>query len=126
MRKLQLPAREKNGARLEEKDIQLVRKKGIDGLKSQARKIVEEKLREQPENDGKQTPVAGNPVYKAMHACHCDSRRRLSRAHRVPAGRELSDDEIEAIVNLLTRWIVREHNFFREEVKKKQGKLSEF
>ncbi|MFB6144196.1 MAG: DUF4186 family protein [Candidatus Nanohaloarchaea archaeon] len=126
MRRLELPAREKNGVTLNESDIELVREIGIEGIKQQARQIVEQKLREQPDNDGMQTPMAGNPVYKAMHACRCASRKDLSRAHRIPAGRELSDKEVDAVVNLLTRWIVREHNFFREEVERKQRSLSEF
>lgn len=126
MRKLQLPGRKKDSARLDEQDIELVRQVGIEGVKQQARQIVEQKLREQPENDGKQTPVAGNPIYKAMHSCRCASRRELSKAHRIPAGREMTDKEVDAVVNLLTRWIVREHNFFRQEKQKKQQRLSQY
>lgn len=126
MRKLQLPGRKKDSARLDEQDIELVREVGIKGLKQQAREIVEQKLREQPDNDGVQTPVAGNPIYKAMHACRCDSRKGLSKAYRIPAGKRLNDKEVDAVVNLLTRWIVREHNFFRQEKQKKQQRLSEY
>lgn len=111
---------------MKEADIELVREIGVEGVKEQAKQIVEQKLREQPEKDGLQTPMAGNPVYKAMHACRCASRKELSKAHRIPAGRDLSDKEVEAVVNLLTRWIVREHNFFREELERKQRSLSDF
>jgi hypothetical protein len=95
-------------------------------LKEQAEKIVELKLRNQPENDGFQTPAAGNPVYKAMHACNAASRKELSRAHKFPAGKELTDKQVDAIVNLLIRWIVREYNFYQEERKNKQRDLSDF
>lgn len=126
MRKLKLPGRDSEKPRLTDEDIQLFRELGIEGLKEQARKIVESKLREQPENDGYQTPSAGNPVYKAMHACNAASRKELSRAHRIPAGRELDDKQIDSIVNLLIRWIVREYNFYQEERKNKQKNLGEF
>ena len=126
MRKLQLPGRSKNMPHLDETDIQLVQENGVQKVKSQAKKIVESKLREQPENDGSQTPSAGNPVYKAMHACRCASRKDLSRTHRIPAGKELTDSQVESIVNLLTRWIVREYNFYRAESGAEQKKIQDF
>ncbi|MFB6145643.1 MAG: DUF4186 family protein [Candidatus Nanohaloarchaea archaeon] len=126
MRKLKLPDRGKDRPRLGEKDIQMIRDLGVSTMKDQARQIVEMKLKEQPENDGFQTPSAGNPVYRAMHACHVDSRKNLSQTHRIPAGRDLKEDEIDAVVNLIVRWIVREYNFFIEEKEEQQRSLSEF
>lgn len=125
MRRLELPGRGEEMPRLEDRDIGLIRELGVPGMKQQIRYIVEAKIKEQPDNDGKQTPQAGNPVYKAMHACKSSSRKELSRAHRVPAGRELTDDQVEAVVNLLTRWIVREYNFYKEE-EEAQKNLEEF
>lgn len=126
MRKLKLPGRNSAQPRLDEQDIQLVEELGIKSLKQQARDIAERKLKQQPENDGGQTPVAGNPVYKAMHACRASSRKELSRAHRVPAGKELTEGQIDSIVNLLIRWIVREHNFYIQEKEQRQKSLSEY
>lgn len=126
MRKLKLPGRDGSRPRLTEEDIKLIDSVGVPEMKAQARRIVEEKLREQPENDGQQTPSAGNPVYKAMYACNTSSRKELSRAHRVPAGKDLSDKQVDAVVNLLTRWIVREYNFYKEERKEQQKNLGEF
>jgi len=126
MRKLKLPGRDTTRPRLDEKDIRLIEELGLESLKDQARHIVETKLREQPENDGNQTPSAGNPVYKAMHACNADSRKNLSKAHRVPAGKRLTDSQIDSVVNLLIRWIVREHNFFIQEKEERQRTLSHF
>ncbi len=125
MRKFKLPGRKKEQPRLDSEDIQLIKQLGISKIKEQARKIVEQKLREQPENDGKQTPVAGNPIYKAMHACNAASRQELSRAHRIPAGKEMTEKQIDAVVNLLVRWIAREHNFYQEE-QEEQKNLGEF
>lgn len=126
MRKLSLPDRDKSKPVLSEEDYIMVRELGIREIKKQAREIVEQKLRKQPENDGHQTPKAGNPVYKAMHACNCHSRRSLSRTFRIPAGRTLTDTQIDSVVNLLTRWIAREYNFYKEENKQKQGRLKDF
>lgn len=125
MRKLKLPGRDDSKPRLHEHDVALIREMGIAELKDQARDIVEQKLREQPKNDGKQTPTAGNPIYKAMHACNCASRKELSRAHRMAAGRDLTDRQIDSVVNLLVRWMVREYNFYKEE-NSRQKNLGEF
>lgn len=126
MRKLKLPGRDQTRPRLTEEDIRLIEEQGIPEIKDQTRRIVENKLKEQPDNDGHQTPSAGNPVYKAMHACNTSSRKELSRAHRMPAGPELSEQQIESVLNLLTRWIVREYNFYKEERKQQQKNLGEF
>lgn len=125
MRKLKLPGRDKTKPRLNEEDVNLIKEIGIKAVKSQAMDIVREKLQEQPDNDGKQTPTAGNPIYKAMHACNCASRREMSRGHRIAAGRTLTKRQMETIVNLLVRWMVREYNFFKEE-NSRQKNLGEF
>jgi hypothetical protein len=124
MRKLKLPGRDKTRPRLDENDIRLIKEQGIDQVKENARRIVEEKLKES-EADPK-IPTAGNPVYKAMHACNCTSRDQIFMSHRVRPEKELTDSQIESVVNLLIRWVVREHNFYREEEKEKQIKLGDF
>jgi len=125
MRRLELPGRGKDMPRLEDRDIALIRKEGVPAMKEMIESVVTNKLKKQPENDGKQTPKAGNPVYKAMHACRVSSRKELSRAHRIPAGKELTEKQIESVVNLLTRWVVREYNFYLEE-EDQQKNLNEF
>ena len=126
MRKLKLPGRSEEGPKLSEEDVQLIREAGVQKVKDQALQIVEDKLRAQPENDGMQTPRAGNPVYKAMHACGASSRKELSRNHRIPAGGEMTENQVKAVVNLLVRWIVREYNFYLEEKRAQQKNLGEF
>lgn len=93
-------------------------------MKENARKIVEEKLKSGEANPS--IPTAGNPVYKAMHACNATSRDQLFMSHRVKPEKELTESQVESIVNLLTRWIVREFNFYREEEKEKQINLGDF
>lgn len=126
MRRLKLPGRDVSRPRLDENDVQLIQEVGIDGIKEQARRMVEKKLRRQPENDGSQTPIGGNPVYKAMHACNAASRQELSMSHRIPAGKELTDSQLESVVNLVVRWVAREYNFYMEEQEQQQSRLGEF
>ena len=44
-------------------------------------------------NDGKQTPMRGHPVFIAQHATGCCCRGCFEKWHRIPAGRELTDEE---------------------------------
>lgn len=125
MRKLKLPGRSKDMPRLNEADFNLIQEVGIRQIKGQARQIVEEKLKN-PADKEHQTPYAGNPVYKAMHACNASSRKKLSRSHRIPEDKQMSEKDIDSVVNLLTRWIAREYNFYMEETPSEQKGLEEF
>lgn len=124
MRKLKLPGRDKTRPRLSEEDVELISSLGINKIKEQARGMVERYLK-RPQS-GKTVPTAGNPIYKAMHACNCSSRAELSRAHKIPANGSLSKRDKESIVNVLTRWIAREYNFFKEERELQQRELGDF
>lgn len=124
MRKLKLPGRDKTRPRLDQQDIKLIREQGIDQVKENAERVVDEKLR-QPGADPK-IPTAGNPVYKALHACNCTSRDQLFMSHRIRPEKELTETQVESVVDLLTRWIVREYNFYQEEEKEKQIRLGDF
>lgn len=125
MRKLELPGRSRNMPRLEDQDIKLIRELGINKVKEQAEQIVRIKLVE-PEEKPHSVPRAGNPVYKAMHACRASSRKDLHLAHSIPRDKKLTDSHIDSIVNLLTRWIAREYNFYREETRAEQKELADF
>ena len=124
MRKLKLPGRDQTRPKLSEEDMKLINSMGIKEIKEQARKMVERYLK-RPQSD-KKVPKAGNPVYKAMHACNCTSKRDISRAHKISASRGLSNRDKESIANLLTRWVAREYNFFKEEQEMQQQELGDF
>ena len=126
MRKLKLPGRDHSKPRLNDQDVALIREIGIKEVKEQTRELVEQKLFEPREDDRKIVPKAGNPVYKAMHACRCSSRKELSMAHRIPSDKKLSESQEDSIVNLLTRWVAREYNFYMEESPINQKKLSNY
>ena len=91
---------------LSRKDRAYLEEKGLDVIRSHARDFVRQKLAPaEPANDGKQTPMSGHPVFKAMHATACCCRSCLEKWYHVPQHRELTDAEQEAIVKLLMAWI---------------------
>lgn len=86
------------------------KEKGIDEIRSHAYKIINERLKDAyPKNDGKQTPMRQvHPVFIAQHACACCCRSCLEKWHKIPKGRELTNKEIDNIVELLITWIDKE------------------
>ena len=59
-------------------------------------------------NDGKQTPMRGHPVFIAQHATGCCCRGCFEKWHRIPAGRELTDEEQHYAVAVVMEWIKRQ------------------
>lgn len=95
--------------RLNPKDIEYINEKGIEKIRIHAEDFVKKKLAPAyPQNDGKQTPTHGHPVFKAMHACACCCRGCLGKWYKIPQGRELTEIQQEKIVNLLMAWIDRQ------------------
>ena len=85
--------------RLTESDVRYCHEKGIDAI----RKLAPADL----VNDGKQTPMKGHPVFKAMHATACCCRGCLEKWYKVERHRPLTDDEQTRIVNLIMTWITK-------------------
>ena len=78
----------------------------MDVIRSHAEDFVRKKLAPAfPDKDGKQTPMSGHPVFKAMHGCACCCRGCLNKWYNVPVGAELTEDQQKRIVNLLMAWI---------------------
>ena len=59
-------------------------------------------------NDWKQTPMRGHPVFVAQHATDTCCRGCLEKWHHIPAGRELTEEEQEYIVDVVMEWIRRQ------------------
>lgn len=98
------------GFSLSEKDIEYIRKKGIDVIREHAKDFVHARLAPGCiQNDGKQTPMRGHPVFVAQHACACCCRGCLNKWYKVPTNRELTADEQCRIVNLLMAWIEKQY-----------------
>lgn len=104
----------RSGFRLSEKDREYLKEKGPDVIRRHAEDFVRQKLApSEPLNDGKQTPMRGHPVFRAMHATACCCRGCLSKWYKVPQHRELTPDEQSRIVNLLMAWLEKEDPEFR-------------
>ena len=92
--------------KLTRKEVLYIEEKGIDVIRMHAADFVRNRLAPaNPINDGKQTPMHGHPVFKAMHATACCCRGCMLKWYKVSPNRELTDDEQRRIVNLLIAWI---------------------
>ena len=94
---------------LTKKEKEYLEEKGMDVMESHARDFVRTKLKPaDPVNDGKQTPMHGHPVFKAMHATGCCCRGCLNKWYKVPLHQELNEEQEEKIVRLLMAWLERQ------------------
>ena len=84
-----------------------IREEGLLALQEITRDIIIKKL-QNPLLDGKQTPYYGNPLFKAMHATGCCCRKCLFKWHRIPPYRDLTEQDINYIQDLLFRWIKKQ------------------
>lgn len=89
--------------------ITYIEDKGLNKITQHAYDFINERLKPAYiENDGKQTPMKGHPVFIAQHATATCCRGCLEKWHKIPKGRELSNNEVNYIVALLLEWIKRE------------------
>lgn len=94
---------------LKKAQLEYIERIGTEKLRSHAADFVRQRLAPQfPENDGKQTPMKGHPVFIAQHATACCCRSCLEKWYRVPKGLALTDTQQEKIVNLIMAWIDRQ------------------
>ncbi len=92
--------------RLKPKDLEYIRQKGIDTIKSHAQHFVKTRLASaEPKNDGKQTPMKGHPVFIAQHATAVCCRSCLAKWHSIKPYKELTQTETDYIVSVLMHWI---------------------
>lgn len=90
--------------------INYIDEKGFKKIKEHAYDFITKRLAPKDiPNDGKQTPMKGHPVFIAQHACACCCRGCLEKWHKIPKGRDLTEKEINYIVNLLMLWIKKEY-----------------
>ena len=102
-------SRFRSGFSLSDADYEYLEAKGLDTIRRHAVDFVHQRLSPAyPEKDGRQTPMRGHPVFKAMHATACCCRGCLHKWYRVSPGRELTTAEEEKIVNLLMAWLDRQ------------------
>ena len=91
------------------RDRAYVQGKGMETIRRHAGDFVRDRLAPaHPQNDGRQTPMRGHPVFVAQHACACCCRKCLEKWYRVPAGLPLDARMQKQVVDLLMAWIARE------------------
>lgn len=92
--------------KLNARDLAYLRDKGLSQVLTHAEDFVQKRLAPAIiENEGKQTPMRGHPVFVAQHATACCCRGCLQKWHAIPQGRELTLEEQAYIVVVLERWL---------------------
>ena len=75
-------------------------------VEAQASRILAERLSPAfPANDGRQTPMRGHVVFIAQHALGICCRGCLAKWHGIPAGRPLTEEEVEFVVSVHLAWL---------------------
>ena len=90
--------------------VKYIDDKGLSKVKEHAYDFINQKLK--PEvilNDGKQTPMKGHPVFIAQHATGTCCRGCLEKWHHIKKGVELTNNQVNYVVELIMAWINREY-----------------
>ncbi len=97
--------------RLSAKDLGYISEKGLPTIRKHAQDFVAKRLAPANiPNDGRQTPMRGHPVFLAQHATACCCRGCFEKWHRIPAGRQLTEEEQRYAVAVLMAWIKKQMN----------------
>ena len=103
------------------RDRQYIQDKGMETIRKHAFDFINLRIAPQfPNNDGKQTPMKGHPVFIAQHATATCCRGCLQKWHRIQKGRVLSNNEVEFIANLIMGWIEKQIGGGRYELIKQE------
>lgn len=96
---------------LKAKDINYIDEKGLENIKKHANDFIKKRLAPSYiPNDGKQTPMKHHPVFIAQHATATCCRGCLFKWYKIPKDRNLTDKEINTIVNIIMLWIKKEYD----------------
>lgn len=91
---------------LKEKDKEYVKEKGLDKIEEHTHDFISKRLAPKYiANDGKQTPMKGHPVFIAQHATATCCRGCLNKWHKIPMERNLKEEEIYYIMQVIMKWI---------------------
>lgn len=100
----------RNSFHLNKKMKEYVLDKGLDVINLHAYDFINKRLKPSfIKNDGKQTPTRQvHPVFIAQHATASCCRSCLYKWHKIEKNKELNEEEIDYIVNLIMKWIKSE------------------
>lgn len=100
---------------LKNKDILYIEDKGIDKIRNHAYDFVTKRLADTSNvTDGKQTPMKGHPVFIAQHATGTCCRRCLEKWHYISKNKNMTDDDIKYVVDIIMSWIEKEYNNYKK------------
>lgn len=100
---------------LKYKDILYIEDKGIDKIRNHAYDFVTKRLADTSNvTDGKQTPMKGHPVFIAQHATGTCCRRCLEKWHYISKNKNMTDDDIKYVVDIIMSWIEKEYNNYKK------------
>ena len=89
-------------------DLAYIERVGLETIRRHAEDFVREKLGPaEPVNDGKQTPMKGHPIFKAMHGSAMCCRGCMEKWWKVKRGVPLTDAQEEKAVDFLMAWVKR-------------------
>ena len=89
--------------------IDYINEKGYKKIKEHAYDFINKRLAPSSiQNDGKQTPMRGHPVFIAQHATATCCRGCIEKWHKFPQHRELTQTEQEYLVSVIMEWIKRQ------------------
>lgn len=89
-------------------DVAYIDRVGLETIRRHAEDFVREKLAPaEPLNDGKQTPMRGHPIFKAMHGSAMCCRGCMEKWWHVKKGLPLSDEQQAKAVDFLMAWVLR-------------------
>ena len=87
-------------------DLAYIERVGIETIERHAADFVRGKLSAaEPKNDGRQTPMRGHPVFKAMHATATCCRGCMEKWWRVKKGTPLTALQQQKGVDLIMAWL---------------------
>ncbi|MCU5772846.1 DUF4186 domain-containing protein [Erwiniaceae bacterium BAC15a-03b] len=90
-------------------DYDYCRQKGEEVVRHHAADFIKQRLAPaQPENDGKQTPMRGHPVFVAQHATATCCRGCLSKWHGIASQQPMSAAQQAYVVTVIVRWLRQE------------------
>lgn len=100
---------------LKDKDILYIEDKGIDKIREHAYDFVTKRLADTSNvTDGKQKPMKGHPVFIAQHATGTCCRRCLEKWHHISKNKNMTDDDIKYVVDIIMSWIEKECNNYKK------------
>lgn len=100
---------------LKDKDILYIEDKGIDKIRNHTYDFVTKRLADTSNvTDGKQTPMKGHPVFIAQHATGTCCRRCLEKWHHISKNKNMTNDDIKYVVDIIMSWIEKEYNNYKK------------